>query len=229
VAAPLRPIAALLLLAAAGCAGSPRGGAPATRPDGLPARVRIAVTGAPQRRSLSCESRSSCDLLGWSDRRVSEDVFQAGLPRSDNPDRGFVGDVDGPGGNLPPAGYGVHAMPVADRLEAHGLEARAVRGVDRAWLEATLATGRPVIVWATAHLDAPEPARRVDAGGVAFVCVPGEHTFLAVGYEPGAVLLLDPATASVRRVPWARFDSSWATLGRMALEPLSGPAPRRGP
>jgi uncharacterized protein YvpB len=183
----------------------------------------------PQGRSLSCEARSACDLLAWSGRRVDESLFQAGLPRSDNPDRGFVGDVDGPGGQLPPAGYGVHASPVAERLGAHGLPARPVRGADRAWLERTLASGRPVIVWATSHLDAPASVRRLDARGEAYDCVPGEHTFVAVGYEPGGVLLLDPATAAVRRVPWARFDASWATLGRMAVEPLSGPAPPRAP
>jgi uncharacterized protein YvpB len=168
------------------------------------------------------------DLLRWHGIRVSEAAFRAGLPASDNPDLGFVGDVDGPCGRLPPQGYGVHAEPVAARLRALGLAATALRGQDLRWLFRELAARRPVIVWAIAGLETPVPVCGVDASGRAYVAARGEHTFLAVGYRAGAVALMDPATGEVRWSPADRFDASWAVLGRQAVvvrEVNAGPGP----
>lgn len=182
-----------------------------------PARVNLRVEGRAQERSLSCESRSACDLLAYYGRPMGEDAFRLGLPVSDNPDLGFVGDVDGPGEQLPPAGYGVHAEPIAARLSAVGLAATALRGQDLDWLRDRLAEGRPVIVWATGMLDAPAPVAMRDRAGRMFTVARGEHTFLAVGYEPGRILLVDSATGRERAVPFRRFDASWAVLGRQAV------------
>jgi uncharacterized protein YvpB len=207
------------VLAWAGCRSAP---APRWNPDSgapLPERVRLDVDGRAQERSLSCESRSAVDLLAHYGIAVTEDAFRLGLPVSDNPDEGFVGDVDGPGERLPPAGYGVHAEPIAARLTALGLPSRAERGRDLAWLRRQLATGRPVIVWATGQLDAPHPVRMTDARGRPFTAVRGEHTYLAVGYARGRILLLDAATGARKEVFARRFDASWATLGRMAVVP----------
>ena len=214
-----RSAACLLLLLLGACAATPtpRWSAAAGRP--RPTRVHLRIGGQAQERSLSCESRSACDLLAAYGLAVREDDFRLGLPVSDNPDLGFVGDVDGPGEQLPPAGYGVHAPPVAARLGALGLPARAVRDVDLAWLRDRLAEGRPVIVWATGMLDAPEPVTMRDRRGRAFVAVRGEHTFLAVGYDPGRIVLVDSATGREKAVPARRFDASWATLGRQAVVP----------
>lgn len=209
------PLAGLLLLTLGSCQGT---GAR----DG---EIRIEVEGRAQRRSLSCESRSAADLAGWYGRPLGEeDVLQA-LPRSDNPDHGFVGDVDGPGGGLPPDGYGVHEQPVADVLVRHGVPVVASRGRPLAWLLAELQAGRPVIVWATASLDAPRALTRRDAAGRPYDVVPFEHTFLAVGFTPTRVRLLDPATGRVREVARDRFDASWAVLGRRAvsLDPAAQP------
>ena len=186
-----------------------------TRPD----RVNLRLSGKAQERSLSCESRSACDLLAYYGRPMDEDAFRLGIPMSDNPDLGFVGDVNGPGEQLPPAGYGVHAEPIAARLRAVGLPATASRGRDLDWLRDRLAEGRPVIVWATGMLDAPQPVTMRDASGRAFVVARGEHTFLAVGYEPGRILLVDSATGAEKAVPERRFDASWAVLGRQAVVP----------
>lgn len=203
----MRVAAALALtLALTACTSTPGG-----------ETVRIPVEGRAQGRSLSCESRSAADLLGFHGIRVGEAAVLRALPRSDNPDLGFVGDVDGPGEQLPPAGYGVHAAPVAAVLRGFGLDAVAHHQRDLAWLRTEISAGRPVIVWATGQLDAPAPVAMRDRTGRTFNAVRGEHTFLAVGTAPGTVLLLDPATGKEKRVPESTFDASWATLGRQAV------------
>lgn len=225
----LRLLPALLLVAssAAACSATPTprwdpsSGAP------RPARVNLRLSGKAQERSLSCESRSACDLLAYYGIPVAEDAFRLGIPVSDNPDLGFVGDVNGPGEQLPPAGYGVHAEPIAARLRAVGLPATASRDRDLAWLKDRLAEGRPVIVWATGMLDAPAPVTMRDASGRAFVVARGEHTFLATGYEPGRIVLVDSATGAEKAVPERRFDASWAVLGRQVVVPDALPPTAR--
>ncbi len=64
----------------------------------------------------------------------------------------------------------------------------------------------------------------VDRNGTPFTAVRGEHTFLAVGYAPGIVILVDSATGRERQVVERGFDASWATLGRQAVVPDSAPA-----
>ncbi|MHC5010625.1 MAG: C39 family peptidase [Planctomycetota bacterium] len=182
-----------------------------------PPRVLLDVEGRAQQRSLSCESRSACDLLAYLGREIDEDAFREGMPRSDNPHHGFVGDVNAPGGQLPPAGYGVYAEPVAARLRSYGFAARAVRGRDLAWLERQLAQRRPVIVWATAGMQAARAVELRDARGRPFLAVPWEHSFLVVGYGPGDIVVVDAATGEEKRVPRRRFDAAWAVLGRMAV------------
>jgi uncharacterized protein YvpB len=207
------------LLVAAGLAGCMpgRGHAPEPASEAAPRRVHLRVAGRPQAQSLSCESRSACDLLGFHGLPGDESRFLAGLPRSDDPDLGFVGDPDGPGGGLPPASYGVHAAPVAQRLREHGLAAEATRGRDLPWLRAEIAAGRPVVVWATADLAARTPVTLSSRAGRRFLAVAGEHTFLVTGFGPGTVVLLDPASGREKHVAERRFDEAWATLGRIAV------------
>ncbi len=219
----MRVLPVLALLALTACTAQPTPRWDPASGAARPARVNLRVKGEAQQRSLSCESRSACDLLAHYGRPMDEGAFRLGIPITDNPDTGFVGDVDGPGGQLPPAGYGVHAEPLARRLEEVGFAAYAVRGMDLDALRTHLAEGRPVIVWATSQLDAPAPVTMRDAQGRRFVVARGEHTFLAVGYEPGRILLVDSATGRERAVPFARFDASWAVLGRQAVVPRGLP------
>ena len=204
----------MLLLSLAACQG--------VGEDGLPGARELAFHGGQQSRNLSCESRSAVDVLRFHGIDVSEEAFFASLPRHSNPEHGFVGDVDDPPGQLPPAGYGVHAGPVAARMTAYGLPTDAVRGKDLTWLRSEIAAGRPVIVWATSLLDAPQAVTRTDDEGRTFRAVRGEHTFVAFGYAPGKVHLLDPATGKERIVGRVRFDQSWRALGRMAVATRPG-------
>ena len=73
--------------------------------------------------SLDCESRSAVDWAAYFGVKIDELTFFNALPSSDNPDKGFVGNVHGAWGQIPPYDYGVHAKPVAKLFRAYGLEA----------------------------------------------------------------------------------------------------------
>ena len=204
----------------AACAGPPAD-SPAGRAEALANRL----DGNPQGRRLSCESRSAADLLAAHGLPGTEaDVF-ARLPRSDNPDLGFVGDVDGPAGRLPPQGYGVHAAPIAAALRSFGLDATAVRDRDLAWLRSETDAGRPVIAWVTGSCSPSRAVDLVDARGLPFRAVPGEHTVLVVGVRGTSVLVLDPADGRRTTFEADEFDAAWALLGRRAVH-ADPPAPR---
>ena len=222
---------ALCLLGLAGC---------------LPARARTAgevqaerqeqrLSGKPQRHALSCEARAACDLLAAHGMRVAEDDFLRRLPRSDDPEEGFVGDVDGPVGRLPPESYGVHAPPVAATLRSFRLDARVERGRDLAWLKAEAAAGRPVVAWISAGCRRVEPVERTSRRGTSFRAVPFEHAVLVIGERPGRVVWLDPASGEVKDTDDAVFDAAWALFDRAAVSatgpvpPDGAPAPQRGP
>ncbi len=218
----VRAVAAALLAvgcAVPACATDPAASAPGAV---VARRWEERLGRVAQRHSLSCEARSACDLLAAHGIVVDEDRFLARLPRSPNPDLGFVGDPDGPGGGVPPDSYGVHAEPVAATLREFGLAAEAVRGADLAWLRTEVDAGRPVIVWATASLQVVPVVDRADPGGRRFRAVPGEHTFLAIGRRGRRIVLLDPASGETRSTPEDEFDAAWACLGKSAVR-ATGP------
>ena len=167
--------------------------------------VLAALEGRPQARRLTCESRSAADLLAFHGLPGTEAEVFARLPRSDNPDLGFVGDPDGEPGQLPPAGYGVHAAPLAQVLRGFGLDAVAQQGRDLAWLRAETDQDRPVIVWITASCGDSVATPLVDARGRPFRAVRGEHVVLVLRVRE-TVLALDPATGHrvTLRAPRAR-------------------------
>jgi len=105
------------------------------------------VAGHAQQYSLSCESRSAADWAAYWGIKIDETEFLNRLPRSDNPDEGFVGYPNDPWGYIPPASYGVHADPVAATLRAYGLDAHAGTGLSWDEVRGEVAAGRPVIVW----------------------------------------------------------------------------------
>ena len=200
-----------------------------TRVDGQGPANRIDVEGRAQRRNLSCESRSACDVLAYYGIAIEEDRFFASLPKSDNPDEGFVGNVNGPTGQLPPHGYGVHEQPVADTMTALGLPATAARGESMSWLYDHVFANRPVIVWATSTLRPAEPVLMRDRQGRAFRAVRGEHTYIAAGWDTvsGRIDLIDAATGKRKAVPLHRFEAAWDCLGRRAVVPVDPREPAR--
>jgi uncharacterized protein YvpB len=200
------------------------------RADDLPPSAFVEdLVGHPQEHNLSCESRSSTDLAAYWGVTVTEDSFFQRLPKSDNPFRGFLGDVDLPAGTMPPAGYGVYAGPIAANLRSFGLKARALQGWDLESLKAELVAGRPVIVWATYDMQLPGVQTWTSSDGTTSVVVQWQHTFIAVGYDESSLFLVDAYDGVTKQFSYEAFISAWDQLGRLAVvveRPLTRPGVR---
>jgi len=173
------------------------------------------IWGYPQTFNLSCESRSAADLAHFFGVEFTELEFLYSLPVSDNPDEGFVGDVRDYLGQLPPAGYGVHAKPVAVLLRSFGLPAHAHKGMTLEEVQEEIAAGRPVIIWAITDLGYSNPVEYTASDGDTTIVARFEHTFIVIGYGPGYVTVLD--NERVYSVPTEQFLRSWNILGNMGI------------
>lgn len=125
--------------------------------------------------------------------------------QSDNPCRGFLGDVDLPAGTMPPYGYSVYAGPVAATLRSFGLEARARLDWNLDNLKAKSAAGRPAIIWATTTCVVPAHIRR------------------------DRRVSLDAYDTGTKHFAYDAFLPAWEQLGSMAVTmdgPLSQPVGR---
>ena len=158
------------------------------------------VTGQSQTLSLDCESRSAVDWAGYFGVGINELEFFYGLPLSTNPDRGFVGDVHGIWGQIPPYPYGVHAEPIAKRLRQYGLPADSERYLTWNHLKAEIAAGRPAIVWILGskssgyfydYVVSGIPEYHSSPEGELSIVARYEHTVVLTGYTQDTVTYLN--------------------------------------
>ncbi|KAF0111012.1 MAG: hypothetical protein FD147_1218 [Chloroflexi bacterium] len=184
--------------------------------DGLPSRASVSgVVGYPQSHNLTCESRSAVDWAAFYGGSISESAFQASLPLSDNPDKGFVGSVDGAEGQIPPNPYGVHAEPVAAALREFGIPATARKSVSFTELRRQIASGNPVIVWVVGNTWTGTPISYTASDGSTTTVAYYEHTVILFGYDETGVLIVDGGMTYRRST--AIFKNSFAALGNMAV------------
>ena len=88
------------------------------------------------------------------------------MPISDNPEKGFVGDVNDPWGQTPPYSYGVHAAPIAAVLkEEYDLPARAEKGFTLDQVKTELAADQPIIAWVIGNMVGGYPAEYTSSDG----------------------------------------------------------------
>ncbi|MDY6875851.1 MAG: C39 family peptidase [Chloroflexota bacterium] len=194
------------------------------RADELPPSAFVeGVIGHPQDHNLSCESRSAADIAAFWGVGCAEDDFFRQLPKSDNPNRGFVGDVDLPPGSMPPVGYGVYVGPVAATLRSFGLNARAWRGWSLDDLKVELAAGRPAIVWATYDMRLSEVQAWTSFDGATSSIVQWQHTFIAVGYDAEGLYLVDAYDGVTKHFTYEQFTPAWEQLDKIAVT-VHGPA-----
>jgi uncharacterized protein YvpB len=189
---------------------------PPPPPPDLPSSAILSgVTGQGQALPLDCESRSAVDWARYMGVDIDELDFFHLLPHSDNPDKGFVGNVNGTWGQIPPDDYGVHAEPVAEVLRDHGLEAYAHRPLSWDALRAEIADGRPVIVWINGSVDNGIPVYYTPADGLHTIVARYEHTVVVTGYTDSSVYYLNGSTIYTRTIN--QFLDSWSSLGNMAI------------
>lgn len=184
----------------------------------LPDQAYISgVVGHAQSYSLSCESRSAADWAGFWGVDISEGDFLNRLPRSDNPNNGFVGNPNDDWGYTPPYSYGVHAEPVANLLRSYGLDAHAGAGLSWEEIRAEVASGRPVIVWVIGSIWSGRAKEYSPAQGEAVIVAAFEHTMILVGYDDSQVHLVDAFTGLTVSHSLDNFLASWSVLGNMAI------------
>ena len=198
----------------------------------LPAEAYIpGVPAHAQSFSLSCESRSAADWAAYWGVKTSELKILAKLPRTDDPETGFVGNPKASWGGIPPNGYGVHADPVAAVLQHYGLRAEGRKNLKWDALRAEIAAGRPVIVWVIGQMWAGTPVKYKTSDGRTVIVAHFEHTMIVVGYNSNSVFVVDAYSGQNQSYPVEMFQRSWATLGRMAItgsglaKPTKQPAP----
>jgi uncharacterized protein YvpB len=173
------------------------------------------ITGHRQYFSLGCEASVAVDWAGYFGVNINEFNFQIELPLSDNPEKGFVGDVNAPWGQVPPYGYGVYAGPVADLLVKYGLPARAVKGWTIEQVKEELAQNRPVIAWVIGNVEGGVPAEYTDKEGSKVIVAAYEHTIILTGYNAKNIRYM--TNGRFIDVPTDVFENSWSVLGKMAI------------
>jgi len=184
------------------------------------------ISGRGQAFSLSCESRSATDLAIFWGIEFEEITFLGSLPVSDNPEKGFVGNVHGVWGQTPPKPYGVHARPIALALRRFGLNARAQYGMTLEELKFEIANGRPVVVWVVGHVWQGKPIIYTAEDGSEVTVARYEHTMLAYGYDKAGIYLIDAGNGTKRNYSYKKFMASWDVLGNMAVTATGHISPR---
>jgi uncharacterized protein YvpB len=164
---------------------------------------------------IGCETSAAVDWAAYHKTTILEYNFQMELPVSDNPDLGFVGDVRGPWGQVPPYAYGVYAGPVAATLQKHGLPAKAVKGASIDDLKAQIDADHPAIVWVIGNVVGGVPAQYTDSKGNTTVVAAYEHVVIVTGYNKDKMRYMN--NGKFYDVPTSVFENSWKVLGNMAI------------
>jgi len=174
------------------------------------------VTGHSQYYYLSCESSAAVDWAWFFDVHIYESTFQADLPRSDNPDLGYVGDfTTRVWGQIPPYSYGVHAGPIAESLRAYDLPAIAVKGYTLDEIKQKLSEDKPIIAWIIGNLEYSEPVEYVDQAGNTVIVAPYEHVVILTGYNAESIRYMN--NGKFFDAPTEVFLTSWGVLGNMVV------------
>jgi len=173
------------------------------------------ISGHRQYFPLGCEAATAKDWANYFGKDFNEFEFQYKLPVSDNPDLGFVGNVNSPWGQVPPYGYGVYAGPVAALLNAYGIPAKAYKGYTLDQIKAKIAEDKPVIVWVIGNVVGGVPAEYTDKQGNKTIVAAYEHVVIVTGYNKDHVRYMN--NGRFFETPNAVFLNSWGVLGNMVL------------
>jgi len=176
--------------------------------------------------SLSCEARAAVDWAAYFGVYVSENQVINALPTSDDPEIGFVGNINGYWGSIPPYDYGVHSQPIASVLNDFGMPSLAQKNLDWTTLQWEIASGRPVIVWVIGEMWQGTPITYVTEAGKSVVVAHYEHAMILKGYDGDIIYAIDTYTGTEKTYYLQSFLASWAVLENQAvLADLPDPTP----
>ena len=165
---------------------------------------------------IGCEAAAAKDWAAYFKVEMNEFNFQYQLPAADNPDFGFVGNVDDPWGQVPPFSYGVHAVPVANTLRSlYGLKARAVKGFTLQELKEQVSADKPVMVWVIGNMVGGVPYTYLDKQGRAVTVAAYEHVAIVTGFNHESIRYMN--NGKFYDIPNLNFENSWKVLGNMAI------------
>lgn len=182
----------------------------------LPASASISgVYGSPQLYTLDCEAQAAVDWARFFGYQISKLDFIDRLPVSDDPEKGFVGHINGPMGQFPPSDYGIHAGPVADLLREFNVPAAAVRNWDLKKIKNEIASGRPVIVWIVNLPFEIETQEYTSSNGNTTTVARFEHTWIVTGYNMNVLTVIDSEWSY--NVKTQTFLDRWGALGNQAI------------
>jgi uncharacterized protein YvpB len=189
---------------------------PTNKPDLIPAQASIqGIIGHAQFYNLDCESRAATDLAAFFGIKFNEMDFQSKLPKSDDPEKGFVGSYKGARGQIPPNSYGVYGPPVAKLLRNYGMNASDVKNYSWNGIRKEIAAGRPVMTWVIGDVWPGSALSYTASDGNTVPVAHYEHTVIVIGYDQKSVAILDGDTTYYRTVQ--DFINSWSVLGYMAI------------
>ncbi len=182
----------------------------------LPAEHYIrGIRGHKQYFTLGCEAATAKDWANYFDKDFNEFEFQYALPLSDNPEFGFVGDVNSPWGQVPPYAYGVHAGPVADLLNEYGIPAKAYKGYTLEQIIAKVAQDKPVIAWVIGNVVGGIPYEYTDKEGRKVTVAAYEHVVIVTGFNETKIRYM--TNGKFFETPKEVFLNSWSVLGNMVV------------
>lgn len=168
---------------------------------------------------LYSAARSAVDWAAFFGVTLDEKEFQKKLPLSDNPESGFVGDVNDDWGQIPPNSYGIHAPPVATILQSHNVKAKPRKNMPLEELLAKIAENKPVIAWVKGSMETGNSVIYTTEEGKSVAVTPYEHTVIVIGYDMGAspptIIVLNGGQEET--YPLNSFLNSWLVLGNMAI------------
>ncbi len=173
------------------------------------------LKGTAQLYTLDCESQSAVDWAKFFGVTIDEYEFIDRLPRSDDPETGFVGRINGAMGQFPPDDYGVHAPPIAKLLQSYDLPAKAVRDWDFEDIKREIANDHPVIVWIVNMPFDIETEEYTASNGNTTTVARFEHTWIITGYNASTVTVVD--SSWTYNVKITEFLDRWEALGKQAV------------
>ena len=191
---------------------------PESKPDitELPLTASISgLYGSPMLYTLDCESQSAVDFARFFGVSINELDFISRLPLSDDPEEGFVGEINGAMGQFPPSDYGVHAKPIAKLLREYGVNAKAVRGWDLDKIRYEIASGRPVIAWIVNLPFEIDSKEYTASNGNTTRVARFEHTWIITGYNMNVFTVVD--SEWTYNVKISTFQQRWDALGNQAI------------